>query len=92
MIYSSMSLSMTPGQPARERGYAWHDDHALHEHTEEPLMAQTAQYDHIGSKSDEYVRTATLKRAESYSFFRLVGCCRGSMSWSWPAAVVFTRS
>src|SRR5262245_38663037 len=36
-------------------------------------MAQTAQYDHIGSKYDEYARTATLKRAESYTFFRMVG-------------------
>ena len=36
-------------------------------------MAQTAQYDHIGSKYDEYAQTATLKRAESYTFFRMVG-------------------
>ena len=36
-------------------------------------MEQTAQYDHIGSKYDEYARTATLKRAESYTFFRMVG-------------------
>ena len=36
-------------------------------------MAQTAQYDHIGNKYDEYARTATLKRAESYTFFRMVG-------------------
>jgi SAM-dependent methyltransferase len=36
-------------------------------------MAQTAQYDQIGSKYDEYARTATLKRAESYTFFRMVG-------------------
>src|SRR5215831_10778791 len=36
-------------------------------------MAQTAQYDHIGSKYDEYAQTATLKRAEHYTFFRLVG-------------------
>jgi toxoflavin synthase len=36
-------------------------------------MAQTTQYDHIGSKYDEYARTATLKRAESYTFFRMVG-------------------
>jgi SAM-dependent methyltransferase len=32
-----------------------------------------AQYDHIGSKYDEYARTATLKRAESYTVFRMVG-------------------
>jgi SAM-dependent methyltransferase len=36
-------------------------------------MEQTAQYDHIGSKYDGYARTATLKRAESYTFFRMVG-------------------
>jgi toxoflavin synthase len=36
-------------------------------------MAQTMQYDQIGSKYDEYARTATLKRAESYTFFRMVG-------------------
>jgi len=36
-------------------------------------MAQTAQYDQIGSKYDEYARTATLKRAESYTFFCMVG-------------------
>jgi toxoflavin synthase len=36
-----------------------------------------AQYDHIGSKYDDYARTATLKRAESYTFFRMVGALRG---------------
>jgi len=36
-----------------------------------------AQYDHIGSKYDEYARTATLKRAESYTFFRMVGALAG---------------
>jgi ubiquinone/menaquinone biosynthesis C-methylase UbiE len=36
-------------------------------------MEQAVQYDHIGSKYDEYARTATLKRAESYTFFRMVG-------------------
>src|SRR2546426_12540064 len=30
-------------------------------------------YDQIGNKYDEYARTATLKRAESYTFFRMVG-------------------
>ena len=39
-------------------------------------MAQTAQYDQIGSKYDEYAQTATLKRAESYTFFRMVGDSR----------------
>lgn len=37
------------------------------------MATQTAQYDHIGSKYEEYAQTATLKRAESYTFFRLVG-------------------
>ena len=32
-----------------------------------------AQYDHIGSKYDEYARTATLKRAERHTFLRIVG-------------------
>ena len=36
------------------------------------MAEQGAQYDHIGSKYDEYARTATLKRAESYTFFRMV--------------------
>jgi len=40
-------------------------------------MAQIAQYDHIGSKYDEYAQTATLKRAESYTFFRMVGDLAG---------------
>jgi toxoflavin synthase len=35
-------------------------------------VTQTAQYDHIGSKYDEYAQTATLKRAESYTFFHMV--------------------
>src|SRR5262245_57778443 len=37
------------------------------------MPEQEVQYDHIGSKYDEYARTATLKRAESYTFFRMVG-------------------
>jgi ubiquinone/menaquinone biosynthesis C-methylase UbiE len=40
-------------------------------------MEQTAQYDQIGSKYDEYAQTATLKRAESYTFFRMVGDLTG---------------
>ena len=40
-------------------------------------MAQPAQYDHIGSKYDEYAQTAALKRAESYTFFRMVGPLAG---------------
>jgi SAM-dependent methyltransferase len=35
------------------------------------------QYDDIGSKYDEYARTATLKRAERYTFFRMVGALEG---------------
>ena len=51
------------------------------------MTAPAAQYDHIGSKYDEYARTATLKRAESYTFFRMVGRARrASASWIWPAA------
>jgi ubiquinone/menaquinone biosynthesis C-methylase UbiE len=41
------------------------------------MTEQGAQYDHIGSKYDEYARTATLKRAESYTFFRMVGALEG---------------
>jgi len=37
------------------------------------MTQQGPQYDHIGSKYDEYAQTAPLKRAESYTFFRLVG-------------------
>jgi toxoflavin synthase len=40
-------------------------------------MGQTVQYDQIGRKYDAYARTATLKRAESYTFFRLVGDLAG---------------
>ena len=40
-------------------------------------MEQTTQYDHIGSKYDEYAQTATLTRAEQYTFFRLVGPLAG---------------
>lgn len=40
-------------------------------------MTEGAQYDHIGSKYDEYARTATLKQAESYTFFRIVGSLGG---------------
>ena len=36
------------------------------------MAEQTVQYDHIGSKYDEYARTATLKRAESYTVLRMV--------------------
>ena len=41
------------------------------------MAAQTAQYDHIGSKYDEYARTATLKQAERYTFLRMVGALDG---------------
>ena len=36
-----------------------------------------AQYDHIGNKYDEYARTATQKRAESYTVLRMVGPLAG---------------
>jgi SAM-dependent methyltransferase len=41
------------------------------------MQEPAAQYDHIGSKYDEYARTATLKQAESYTFFRMVGPLEG---------------
>jgi SAM-dependent methyltransferase len=44
---------------------------------ETPMTAAAAQYDHIGDKYDEYARTATLKRAENYTFFRMVGALDG---------------
>ena len=44
------------------------------------MAAQTAQYDHIGSNYDEYARTATEKRAERYTFFRMVGALEGGLS------------
>ena len=41
------------------------------------MTEQGAQYDHIGSKYDEYARMATLKWAERYTFFRMVGALEG---------------
>ena len=41
------------------------------------MSEQSAQYDHIGGKYDEYAHTATLKRAEQYTFFRLLGALGG---------------
>ena len=41
------------------------------------MTEQDAQYDAIGSKYDEYARTATLKWAERYTFFRMVGALEG---------------
>jgi SAM-dependent methyltransferase len=41
------------------------------------MSQPAAQYDHIGSRYDEYARTATLKRAESYTFFQMVGELEG---------------
>jgi toxoflavin synthase len=41
------------------------------------MTEQGAQYDHIGSKYDEYAHTATLKWAECYTFFRMVGALEG---------------
>jgi SAM-dependent methyltransferase len=48
-----------------------------HKNKEESMTEQGAQYDHIGSKYDEYARTATLKRAESYTLFHIVGALDG---------------
>lgn len=41
------------------------------------MVGHTVQYDHIGRKYDAYAQTATLKRAEQYTFFRLVGDLAG---------------
>jgi toxoflavin synthase len=41
------------------------------------MAEQEAQYDHIGSKYDEYARTGTQKQAECYTFFRMVGALEG---------------
>jgi len=37
------------------------------------MTEPSAQYDHIGSKYDEYARAAALKWAERYTLFRMVG-------------------
>jgi hypothetical protein len=44
---------------------------------EAPMTEPDALYDHIGSKYDEYARTATLKSAERYTFFRMGGALEG---------------
>jgi toxoflavin synthase len=41
------------------------------------MTEQEAQFDHIGSKYDEYASTATLKQAERYMFFRMIGALEG---------------
>jgi ubiquinone/menaquinone biosynthesis C-methylase UbiE len=41
------------------------------------MAEQGAQYDHIGSKYDEYAQTATQKRAESYTVLRMAGPLAG---------------
>jgi SAM-dependent methyltransferase len=41
------------------------------------MPASAAQYDHIGSQYDDYARAATLKRAERYTVFRMVGALEG---------------
>jgi ubiquinone/menaquinone biosynthesis C-methylase UbiE len=41
------------------------------------MMAPPAEYDHIASKYDDYARTATLKRAEYHTFFRMVRALDG---------------
>jgi ubiquinone/menaquinone biosynthesis C-methylase UbiE len=42
------------------------------------MSTPAAQYDHIGSKYDEYAQTATLKRAERYTVLRMVGPLAGT--------------
>jgi SAM-dependent methyltransferase len=41
------------------------------------MPEQGAQYDHIGSKYEEYAQTATMKRAESYTVLQMVGPLAG---------------
>ena len=41
------------------------------------MTQQDDQYNHIGSKYDEYSRTATFKSAERYSFSQMVGELEG---------------
>lgn len=38
---------------------------------------QIEQYDQIGSEYDEYAQAATLKSAERYTFFRMIGSLKG---------------
>jgi SAM-dependent methyltransferase len=40
-------------------------------------MPAAEQYDHIGSQYDDYARAATLRRAERYTVFRMVGALEG---------------
>jgi ubiquinone/menaquinone biosynthesis C-methylase UbiE len=42
------------------------------------MSTPAAQYDHIGSKYDEYAQTAMLKRAERYTVLRMVGPLAGT--------------
>ena len=51
-----------------------------------------AQYDHIGSKYDEYARTATLKQAERYTSSVWWGGSRGSTPSISPSASASIRS
>jgi hypothetical protein len=44
---------------------------------ETSMTEHGAQYDHIGSKYDEYAQTVTMKRAESYTVLRMVGPLAG---------------
>ena len=41
------------------------------------MSGSAAQYDHIGSQYDDYARTATMKRAERYTVFRMVAALDG---------------
>jgi 2-polyprenyl-3-methyl-5-hydroxy-6-metoxy-1,4-benzoquinol methylase len=42
------------------------------------MAEQGAQYDHIGSKYDEYSQTATLRRAEIYTVLQMTGALSGT--------------
>jgi SAM-dependent methyltransferase len=41
------------------------------------MSESAAPYDHIGSRYDDYARTATMKRAERYTVIRMVGALDG---------------
>jgi toxoflavin synthase len=58
-------------------GVPKHSTGERHENKEKPMTEQGAQYDHIGSKYDEYAQTATQKQAESYTVLRMAGPLAG---------------
>src|SRR4029450_12459704 len=47
------------------------------ENKETRMTEPGAQYDHIGSKYDEYAQTATIKRADSSTVLRMAGPLAG---------------